>query len=295
MTAPGRASAVDPVTKLSRAYVQLLILQQQIRTRFAAVKLWPVTVKEQLPGLEYHFYLGDIPDADPEWSLATSEILFNLRCSLDYLVYQLHVRRFRGNVPVSAAKASMFPIFDSEASFAKNGAWRIRKLAERDQRAIRHLQPFVTRSDGWKYTRYFLGLLSSFQNADKHRQLHVVTATQSGFFGPDFPGACGFKAHLVPGPVRSGGHVQTWTFTSPPPEMKDNDGIMLAAAIEHAGQMMALPGTLGELANSISFVIERFADRFPKVPRPLAWRPAWCTTPYLPEGARPLPARSIFL
>lgn len=294
MASASRASAVDPVAKLSRAYVQLLILQQHIRTRFPAAKLWPVTVKEQRPGHEYHFYLGDIPSADPEWSLAASEILFNIRCSLDYLVYQLHVRRFRGNVPASAARASMFPIFDSETSFAKNGAWRIRHLAERDKRAIRYLQPYAARDDGWKYTRYFLGLLSSFQNADKHRQLHVVTATQSATFAPGFPGACGFRTHFVSGPARSGGHVQTWTFASPPPEMKDNDGVMLAVAIEHDGQMMALPGTLGELANSVSFVIERFADRFPKIPRPLAWRPAWCT-PYLPKGARPLPARSLFL
>jgi hypothetical protein len=76
--------------------------------------------------------------------------------------------------------------------------------------------------------------------------------------------------------------------------MKDNDGVILAVAIEHEGQMMALTGTLVELVNSVSFVIERFADRFPKIPRPLAWRSAWCT-PYLPKGALRPPSRSLFL
>jgi len=294
MASPGKASAGDPVAKLSRAYGQLVILQKQIESRFPSAKLWPLTVREHRPGLEYHFYLDDIPSVDPEWSLAASEILFNVRCSLDYLVYQLHVRRFHGNIPPSAARASMFPIFDNENNFSSNGERHIRALAEREQRAIRHLQPYVTRNDGWKYTRYFLGLLSSLQNSDKHRQLHVVAAAQAATFTPSFPESCGFSTDLSRRPVKSGGHVQTWTFTSPPPEMKGNDGAILAVAIEHGGQMMALLGTLSELANNVSFVIERFADRFPKIPRPVAWRPAW-SMPYLPKGACPPRARNVFI
>ena len=76
--------------------------------------------------------------------------------------------------------------------------------------------------------------------------------------------------------------------------MKGNDGAILAVAIEHEGQMMALLGTLSELTNNVSFVIERFADRFPKIPRPMAWRPAW-SMPYLPKGAQPPPSRSLFI
>ena len=76
--------------------------------------------------------------------------------------------------------------------------------------------------------------------------------------------------------------------------MKDNDGIILTAAIEHDGQLMALPGVLGDLADSASYAIERFADRFPKIPRPVAWRTAW-NAPYVPDGARPPLIRSLFL
>ena len=135
MTSPGKASAGDPVAKLSRAYGQLVILQKQIESRFPSAKLWPLTVREHRPGLEYHFYLDDIPSVDPEWSLAASEILFNVRCSLDYLVYQLHVRRFHGNIPPPAARASMFPIFGNENNFSSNGKRHIRALAEREQRS----------------------------------------------------------------------------------------------------------------------------------------------------------------
>lgn len=114
MASPRGGSARDPVAKLSRAYGQLVILQKQIESRFPSTKLWPLTVREHRPELEYHFYLGDIPSVDPEWSLAASEILFNVRCSLDYLVYQLHVRRFRGNISTRAAGDSAFPIYKSD-------------------------------------------------------------------------------------------------------------------------------------------------------------------------------------
>ena len=238
--------------------------------------------------------LGDIPDPDPGWSLAASEILFNARCSLDYLVYQLHVRRFRGRVPPKAARDSMFPIFDSKALFAQSGARRIRHLAERERRAIRHLQPYVTRNDGWKYTRHYLWRLISLQDVDKHRKLHVVAAAQGGTFAPSFPESCGFSTDFAYGPVKSGDHVQTWTFTSPPPEMKGNDGVILAVDIEHEGEAMVLLGTLRELANNVAFVIERFADRFPEIPRPVAWRPGW-SAPYVPEGAKALRRHSPFL
>jgi hypothetical protein len=107
MKASLRGSAQDPVSKLSRAYIQLLMLQQQVQVRFPPGKLWPLTVREHRAGLEYRFYLGDIPPIDPDWALATSEILFNIRCSLDYLVFQLHVRRYGQNMPPAAEKASM--------------------------------------------------------------------------------------------------------------------------------------------------------------------------------------------
>jgi hypothetical protein len=44
----------------------------------------------------------------------------------------------------------MFPIFDNGNNFSSNEERHIRALAEREQRAIRHLQPYVTRNDGWK-------------------------------------------------------------------------------------------------------------------------------------------------
>ena len=293
MKASPRASAQDSVSKLSRAYIQLLMLQQQVQVRFPPGKLWPLTVREHRTGLEYRFYLGDIPPIDPDWAVATSEILFNIRCSLDYLAFQLHVRRYGQNMPPAAEKASMFPVSADKSDFNKSGKRHIRYLSARDQQAIRHLQPYVTRADGWKYTRHFLGLLSSLHNTDKHRKLNVVTVAQAGSFTPDFPASCGFRADLASVPLSSGSHVQTWTFTSPPPEMKGNDGIILAAAIEQAGQLMAVPGVLGDLADNVSYVIERFADRFPRIPRPVAWRADW-NAPYVPEGARPPLLRSLF-
>jgi hypothetical protein len=287
-------SLEGPVAKLGRAYLQGTRLQEQIRARFPPATLWPVSVEEHRRGLEYRFYLGDIPDVDPDWPMAVSEILFNARSALDYLAYQLHERRYRGKIPRAVGKASMFPIYDSPTAFGRYGAPRIKKLSERDKRAIRNLQPYVTRNDGWKYARINLSRLSSLQNFDKHRKLHLISTAAPSSFDHEWPESCGFNSETPRGAVKSGDHVQTWTFTSSPPEMKDHRGVLLVIALEHEGELVDLRGMLGEVINHVSLVIERFADRFPRVPRPLYWRPDWWATPLEPGAHKP-PTRSIFL
>ena len=282
------------VAKLSRAYTQLTVLQGQVSSRFPSAKLWPLTMKEHRPGLEYRFHLGDIPSVDMNWALATSEILFNARSALDYLAYELHVRHFRGSIPPKVAGTSMFPIFDNQADFASSGARRIKRLAQKDRGAIQHLQPYITRNDCWKYTRSSLSLLNSLQNSDKHRRLHLVAAAQAAAFSHQYPEWCGFDLDIATGSLESGDWVQTWSFRRPPPEMKSNDGTILAIALEHDGQMMSLLGSLSEITNHVSLVVERFADRFTKVPRPPAWRPEWWAPP-VPKGTSQPPSRSLFV
>jgi hypothetical protein len=278
------------VAKLSRSYLQLIELQRDAESIFPSTRLWPLTVEERRPGLEYFLHLGQIPAIDPDWTLIASEILFNIRCSLDYLVYELHVRHFRGTPPADVAKNSIFPVSFSQSKFPPR---RIDKLAKKDQRAIRHLQPYVARKDGWEFTRMALGQLHALQNIDKHRRLHIVAAAQAGVFSYSYPPSCGFTLEHSSGPVESGGHVQTYTFASPPPEVKFAEGVILAAALEHDGQMMSLLGTLSELTNQVTLIVERFSDRFPAVPRPTAWRPDRWASP-IREKVRPRPSRSLF-
>jgi hypothetical protein len=221
------------VAKLSRSYIQLVNLQQHIESVLSSGQMWPLRVEERQPGLEYFLYLGQIPPIDENWTLIASEILFNLRCALDYLVYELHVRHFRGTPPANIARASMFPISFSHSDFPTG---RIRALGKREQRAIKHLQPYVERKDGWEFTRRALGQLNALQNIDKHRRLHVVAAAQAAVFAHYYPPSCGFLNESTSRPVESGMHVQTWTFSTPPPEVKFTDGVILAVAMEHDGQ-----------------------------------------------------------
>ena len=278
------------VAKLSRSYMQLTELQRHVESIFPPAKLWPLAIEERRPGFEYFLHLSQIPSIDPGWTLIASEILYNIRCALDYLVYELHVRRFRGTPPASVAKVSMFPISFNQPNFPQ---FRIDTLGKREQRAIRHLQPYIARRDGWEFTRLALGQLHALQNIDKHRRLHVVTATQAVVFSHSYPASCGFAFEHSSGAVKSGAHVQTYTFVSPPPEVKFAEGVILAPALEHDGQKMSLLGTLSELTNQVTFVIERFADQFPGVPRPLAWRHDWWASP-IREKVRPRPSRSLF-
>jgi hypothetical protein len=283
------------VAKLSRGYLDLIALQQQIQARFPPAQTWPLRTEEHRAGLEYRFYLGEIPEVDPEWPLVASEILFNVRCSLDYLVYELHVRRYRGNVPKGVAKASMFPIFSDRSDYRSKGVWRIKNLSKRDRGAIEDFQPYDARINRWYYVRHFLSALAALQNIDKHRQLHVVTTYNAGGFGFNWPDSCGFEGRSVYGPINSGDQIDTWTFTSPPPQMHDHAGAVLAVAIEAEGQQPSvLLGQLREILDASTFVLERFGDRFPKVGRPVAWRWGGIETPPLPAGARWYPLPGLF-
>lgn len=255
-------SLEGPLIKLCRAYRQIEILKDQVESRFPPTKPWPVRTEEHRPGLEYRFYLGDIPDLDPEWGLWAGEILFDLRCALDHLIYELHVRSVRGSATKieEFERASMFPIAHCPERFAAN---RIRRLSERDRSIIRNLQPYVRRNDYWKDVRTNLGRLDTLHNVDKHRKLHVITAAQNAAVMMDFPESCGFHSEVPWGAKKSRDQVETWTFISPPPQMKHHRGAFLQVTLEHEGEYALLIPLLEVLERDVRNVLARFADRFP--------------------------------
>src|SRR5512144_1085938 len=171
------AGSLDgPLAKLKRAEAQLGKLRTEVERVFPRGKRWPVRTEADRSGLEYRFYLGDVPSVKPDWAFSAGEIMFNLRASLDYLVYELHLRRFRGKLPSGIESRTQFPIFEREAEFREGG---IARLSQRDRRALRNLQPYITRHDQWHAVRYWLGRLNALHNVDKHRKLHLVAASQN--------------------------------------------------------------------------------------------------------------------
>jgi hypothetical protein len=223
-----------------------------------------VRTEEHRSGLEYRFYLRELPAIKPEWTLIVGEIMFNLRSALDHLVYQLHVRRFDGDVPADIEKKSQFPIFDCAAKFRDNGLAYIQALDKPERETIRLLQPYDTREEGL-YVRERLGDLHALHNIDKHRQLHLVTSAHSAALKHEFPAEVGFSQSPHWGNVKSKSHVETWTFSKPPAEMQKHEGAYLAVALKHRDGTEQLIPMLLELQTAVAAALKQFIDRFPPV------------------------------
>lgn len=274
-----RGSLEGPIAKLARANLQRIELEKQVTAVWPPTKAWPVRSEEHRGGLEYRFYLGELAPVDPSWALSAGEIIFDLRCALDHLVYQLHVRRYGGRMVSQWERRSMFPIFDDETDFKRNGAWRIDKLSLRDQRTMKHLQPYVARNDAWYYVRQALGTLDTLHNVDKHRKLHVVTAAKQAVEIREFPPEYGFQQDLLPwGAMESRQHVETWTFGRvPPPEFRHHSGIYIQVALQtERGKFRGLLPLLESFVNNVAYALLRFRDRFPPTliagaPHPTLW------------------------
>lgn len=267
-------SLEDPLAKWARAKTKLACLHAEIQVVWPSHKIWPVTSKPDRTGLEYGFYLGELPDIEPEWALAVGEILFDLRSALDHLAYQLHVRRWRGNVPKQATLkgstkpiqvegATQFPIYDSKAAWSSN-ANRIATLSKRDQTALQHLQPYIRRNDKWYWHRWALSRLNAWHNWDKHRKLHLITAAKDSAIKVEPAPAFRTAAYPTYGPVKSHDCVERWTFSQPPHDVQRHPGVFFHVALLEEGrpQSSLTVVTLVILRDRVREVIDRFADRF---------------------------------
>jgi hypothetical protein len=270
-------SLEGPFIKLARAESQFYVLQQQIEAVWPPEETWPVRSEPHRGGLEYRFYLGELPTIEPAWALMAGEIMFNLRSALDHLVWELHVRHFKGRpIDQRIERASQFPIFDSADDFLSYGHRRIRSLSERDQRAIRLLQPYNRRNDKWSPLRRALRDLNALHNIDKHRKLHLVAGTQRYAGAPYTPGHAGFGFDPVFGPVESHGHVDTWTFTEPPTNLQEHEGAFLEVVLEQPGYERNLVLLLDGLISGVTEALRRFESRFPAMQH--VWRSPGCAT-----------------
>ena len=263
------ASLEGPLAKLARAERQLNVLKDEIEAVWPPLKPWPVHAESHRGGLEYRFYLGDVPSVEPDWALLAGEIMFDLRSALDHLAWELHVRHYgRRVIPEKVEFASQFPIFDDRSEFVRRGQRRIKELAKREQRAIRALQPYVRRRDCWHFVRSDLSYLNALHNIDKHRKLHVVAGAQGSAVIQAFSRDVGFRQQFWLGAVKSHSQVETWTFSVPPAEMQDHGGALLQIGFEYSGSYFDLEPLLAGLVHSVALVVARFANRFPPAAPP---------------------------
>ncbi len=254
-------SLEGPLAKWARAKGQSEELRKEIWGVFPTHKRWPVRTEADGSGLEYRFYLGELPDVDPEWALKLGEIMFNLRSALDHLAYELHLRHFRGALPNRIEGVTQFPIYMQPSEFGRN-YYRIKDLSHRDRRALAHLQPYVTWRDQWFETRYWLSRLNALHNFDKHRKLHLVTASLIRTPWPHMDASLGFETHPSWGPVEPEAEVDRWTFAKAPPDLQPHHGVTLQVILEHGGEWVEVGRLTARILIAVNSVIERFANRF---------------------------------
>jgi hypothetical protein len=273
-----RGSIDQPLAKLGRAAYHYRVVKFDVFGGHDR-QAWPVTLERHRDGLEYRLRAPKIEPLPTDLPLIFGDAYFNLRAALDYLVFQLHLRHYRGNLPAKIVKSSAFPIYNQQP-LAKGGAlldtcnWKeIGTLGKHERTALEWLQPDKGRGSGLtKQIREALSDLSSLNNIDKHQELHVTQRIVQAVPIPDFPPEFGFQQHPAFGiPLESGAYVDTWTFAkAPPPEyLNMNFSVRTAVQIEPIIGRLEEPFHLGGSILAVEAVVKRFSRLFPPPVEPL--------------------------
>lgn len=126
--------------------------------------------------------LKNVKDPPPELSILIGDCVHNLRSALDHLAYALaaaHTRPF----PERFAATSAFPIFETGPLFrggrnrGRGAAIKMQGMSRSTRAAIQRLQPYHRRKHPYLE---LLWMLEELSNIDKHRLVHVTTATVAG-------------------------------------------------------------------------------------------------------------------
>lgn len=112
-------------------------------------------------------YILRIRETEPmpaEFAVETGEWLYNLRATLDYIIWALAAYT-AGTVPPPKEEALQYPIYDDEATWNRN-LWRIKGLSQRHQGLLHQMQPFNSDTDA-----NYLGWINRLARVDRHRSL----------------------------------------------------------------------------------------------------------------------------
>jgi hypothetical protein len=175
--------------KLARAQSEVNVLRAMETAFFEETKHSIVRAEHNsVSGKDvYRFKIDGIPfslESSLGWGGFIGEIAHNLRCALNYLVYQLALLN-SANKPETVAgdKGLQFPIFAGKGDFKRKGKRAIKLLALEHQTIIEGLQPYQSISKSllptvdlskWSGRNSPLFWLEEINNMDKHRVIHVT-------------------------------------------------------------------------------------------------------------------------
>lgn len=163
------------IEKLDRANEHLKKLRAEL-SRWVKSRPYGITDELDTKSGDNVLYARMLRPAPPIIATVVGDCLYNLRSSLDHLVYCLAARN--QNRPLTDAEVTTcaFPICQRPQEFYKRGRGRIRLLATEPQTVIERLQPCRTGNP----TAHPLWILEKLNNIDKHRRLLVTFLSPIG-------------------------------------------------------------------------------------------------------------------
>jgi hypothetical protein len=253
----------DPTAKLQRAVEHYLLIKDSLGgTDHQLIQLRMVSSPD---GLRYEFYADNVPPLPANLPLMLGDAYHNLRAALDYLVYQMHERHYRGRIPSKVTERTQFPIH-SKAPKDKPEKWdSIKRLSKKERTAIVWLQPYMQRNDSFHGVREHLSDISTINNVDKHRKLHITRSLAQAV--PTMASLPSYGLHQSPAfgvPIESGSLIDTWTFDREPPEatMSRTWKFRSGPIFEADGHLIDLVPHLGGSIHVVAQVIDRFRHLF---------------------------------
>ena len=147
--------------KIERAREGLQSLEADISV-FCEFQRRQIMFEHSLP---YAYAHGDCPTEPVHYSIRVGEIAYNLRSSLDHLVWQLV--QSNGQQPDSH---NGFPIVRHKSRYPNQAESKLAGIDEGRRQLIHEFQPF---NDNGGVGKHLL-MLNTICNIDKHRHLNVV-------------------------------------------------------------------------------------------------------------------------
>jgi hypothetical protein len=147
--------------KLERARKHLAALDMEVRTFLASTPYVVQTMRDPATK-RLHYFVGSVREPQVDLPLTASDVLHNLRASLDHLAWQL-VLAASG----TPTKDTCFPIFDSDSKYKSGVSPKVKGMSKASIKAIDELKPYKGGND-------LLWQLHRLENVDKHRVLITV-------------------------------------------------------------------------------------------------------------------------
>ena len=189
-------SLESPLAKLNRATEQCDALRRELLT-FANPNIYGITKKQDADTGYALYSFENVPTFPDDVGLRLGEMLYNFRCSLDHIIWQLVLSE--RNEPTSRTE---FPIFNNISEYEKVKRGKLKGVSDAVVSIVDSLQPCYNTGNG-ELSKY-LWYLQVLCNSDKHRHLLFTRRVLGKKIFMNWTGADRINVEYLAGTVENG-------------------------------------------------------------------------------------------